>query len=183
MRRARGGDHSFRDGGIRTPIGYPMESEEEPLSSDDEAELAERAAMLAAGAEAAERTREKDQEWREQGGSVRSSLSDLGDGGSSNDGDGTGGGWAATVARKRAVAAATTPAETSGGWARTKARKQSEAAAKAVAQAAAPPLKVKPGIARKGLYSDEVGWCWMLLYFLILAGFVWKAYESELLTF
>ena len=162
---------------------------EESLSSDDEAELAERARLLAAGAEAAEQVRVSDQEWRAQGGSVGSSLcaghvpgGDLYSGRAGGEAV-SGGGWAQTVARKRAAAAAATTAtaaadETVSGWAHTKARKQAEAAAKA----AAPPVIVTPGISSKGLDSDWIGFCRTLFYLVILGSFVWVVYESGLIT-
>jgi hypothetical protein len=161
-----------------------MSDGEEALSSDDEAELAERARLLAAGAEAAEQARDSDQQWRAQGGRVGSSLSasHAPVGGRAREEGDSGGGWAQTVARKRAAAAAATTAaaaDKSGtGWAHTKARKKAEAAAKA----AAPPVQVTPGISNKGLDSDRIWFCRMLLYLAILGSFVLVVYQSGLRT-
>ena len=162
--------------------------DEDPLSSDDEAELAERERMLIAGASAAEEARENDQRWRAQGGSVGSSLRASHAFAGSSDGGGkrvqpepepesqpaAGSGWAKTVARKRSAAAATevrAAEDRGGGWAATKARQQAKAAAKATTQ----PVTVTPGISSKGLESDSIGMCRMLVYLAILATVCWIA--------
>jgi hypothetical protein len=59
-----------------------------------------------------------------------------------------------------------------------KAQKQAEAAAKA----AAPPVIVTPGASSKGLESDWIGFCQMLLYLAILGIIVWVIYQSGLIT-
>ena len=162
------------------------DGEDGPLSSDDEAEVAERERMLAAGASAAEEARESDHQWRAQGGSVGSSLR-AGHASAGSSAGGTrpvepepelaaGSGWANTVARKRSVAAATQARATEesgggGGWAATKARQQAKAAAKSTT----PPVTVTPGISSKGLESDSIGLCRLLVYLAMLGTVLWIA--------
>ena len=157
------------------------------MSSDDEAEVAAREAILAAGSDAAEQKRGVDREWRAESHSLAAPAGAAAATASAPPreeveaaGAGASGGWAQTVARKRVAATASEAEATSaaavgtGGWAATQSRKKAEAAAKA----AAPAVKVTPGISSRGLHDGYMSWYQMLVYLVL---FVWVAWSVRFL--